>query len=123
MAHVGISGIFPGPRPPGRVSSEKNSILGTTHNAKRAPLGHSRRGRLMMGEYGKGPYGPAFMMHRCVVAGVPGLSTRASRHSSGHETETLPHRGGLRQDARPTAVRRMLARLDAAARKGELRRA
>src|SRR5436189_2795890 len=61
MAQTGMSGIFPGGRPPGRVSSEKNSMLGTTHNARRAPLGQTSGARLIMGEYGNGPYGPGFM--------------------------------------------------------------
>src|SRR5262245_28555771 len=56
-----MSGILPGARPPGRVSSEKNSMLGTTHSATRAPSGHSSRGRRMIGEYGNGPYGPGCM--------------------------------------------------------------
>jgi hypothetical protein len=38
-----------GPRPPGRVSKEKNSILGTTHRATRASPGHSS-GRLFVPE-------------------------------------------------------------------------
>src|SRR5258707_904927 len=55
MAQIGMSGILPGLRPPGRVSREKNSILGTTHRATRASPGHLSGGRRMLGEFGLEP--------------------------------------------------------------------
>src|SRR5215470_10101981 len=103
MAQIGTSGILPGPRPPGRVSSEKNSILGTTHNATRAPSGHSRRGRRIIGEYLKGPYGsgwdqteraslPVHLTNHHWTRSAPGFPAQYDRKSARCQRGTVSGR-------------------------------